>query len=324
MMERKQSAARAAALALAERAARMAERERRIATELAGFLGARERYDAIVEHAQQRCEVIMARARRRATASQAQAEAHVVELVALIGDRQEVAEHTGLSLREIRRALREAQEDTDTEDAEACAPDAEGSGAAADDLQDSGDEEIGREEDGVDEPDSEGTSAMESAPRPAAREDDTGRDDTGEERDLGQEYGARQEESDADRDEISPAPQGSPTQGWSTTAPNPGPEMVHACDIAADGDTEPDTSQLAAASAGEVPLDGPGTPMSANDVLAPDASLDLYTNLSAGLDPQLFPDVAASGSGGTDVSSVAGWQASADESWWSSSPDSAA
>ena len=100
-MERKQSAARAAALALAERAARMAQREQRIAQELAGFLGARERVSAILEVAQRRCETIAARAHKQAHASQAQAEAHVVELVALIGDRQE-SPSTGLS--RIRRA----------------------------------------------------------------------------------------------------------------------------------------------------------------------------------------------------------------------------
>ncbi|NLT54589.1 MAG: hypothetical protein GXX79_08475 [Actinomycetales bacterium] len=301
MMERKQSAARAAALALAERAARMAQREQRIAQELAGFLGARERVSAILEVAQRRCETIAARAHKQAHASQAQAEAHVVELVALIGDRQEVAEHTGLTLHQIRRALREAQEDTDAGDTRV--------------------EDVGAETPGV-----EGCHADEM-PRGGAdqvhEEDEPGH--VSPTQDIGPAGNGTQEEPEADQGGPVPSWQASGPQEWAAVSTDAEPEVTCAPAVAADEDTTPAPVTVA----GEVPLDVPVTPgtwsaqpMGTHDAPSPEASPD--PGMSAGVDPQPCGDIAADAPSGQDAEPVSGWRGSADRSWWSSSPGSAA
>jgi len=338
MMERKQSAARAAALALAERAARMAQRERRIGQELAGFLGARERQLAILEVAHDRCEAIMARARRRAETSQSRAEAHVVELVALIGDRQEVAEHTGLSLREIRRAMREAQEETDTEDTRAEDTGADEPGTVAADAVETGSDqahqETEQEEAAADQALAEGDED-EGGQVPARAEEECGADldgvevpqvdgagqgDGGAEEDSGQVPELSEEESGADLDGSGPAAVEPEQQEWVGTWTQARPEVASVPGVAAAGDGAADWRE---APAGEVPMSSlgmlgtwTGTPVGEIDVSSPDLGAGVAADLSVGL----LPDVVASGEDGEPV---AGWQDSTAESWWSSPPDSA-
>jgi hypothetical protein len=106
-------AARQAAQARAERMAAIAAREDEIERCLTRFLQARTEQEEVLATARARCAAVMERAGERAEAARADADAQVVHLAGLIKDREEVAERTGLSPRELRAVLRVDQGQVD-------------------------------------------------------------------------------------------------------------------------------------------------------------------------------------------------------------------
>ena len=97
--------------------AAIAAREDEIERSLAGFLRARAEQEEVMDAARARCEAILLRASERLEGARVQADVHVVRLLELVGDRDEVATRTGLSQRELRRAMRAAATGATEEDA---------------------------------------------------------------------------------------------------------------------------------------------------------------------------------------------------------------